>query len=343
MWDTVYEVCQVCMEEGKKLLKKSEVPPLFHEPFIESAYRRPFCGPIQCIKYAFVLHNDVGNFWTHFITFLAWTAWFMRFIKEDHLSSDYYAPLVCFWIGCCSYSLLSSLAHLFSPLSEVLYHVCFMLDYCGISLYMYGGGVAYYFYERPLTTSFYNWQYFNIGMQVIITLCALFFSCMSRYFWGRYRYTIRALSFSPAFFINVTPVFIRWFECHGEECIPESYWYHYWAMLCTFLLVLPFVTKIPERLAPGKFDLFIQSHQLFHVFATLATTNQLALILIDSKARQEVLTENARETGVYPSTKLYHLFVILLVIKLCIIFVLGILLKKGIIKNNKQSKHIKSF
>ena len=329
--------------EEKKLLTKSEVPPLFHEPFIESSYRRPFCGPLQCIKYAFTLHNDVGNFWTHFITLLAWSTWFIHAMKEDDLSSDYYIPLMCFWVGCCAYVTFSSLAHMFSPLSEVLYHVCFMLDYCGISLYMYSGGIVYYYYERPLTTSFYNWEYFNIAIQVMVTICSLFFSCMSRFFWARYRYTIRALSFSPSFFINLTPLFLRWFECQSDECIPESYRYHGWGILCTFLLVLPFVTKIPERLAPGKFDLFIQSHQLFHIFAVLATTNQLAVILIDSKARRQALTQNAQETGVYPSTILYHLFLIILVIKLCIIFVLGVLLKKGIVKSNKQHEHIKSF
>lgn len=329
--------------EEKKLLSKSEVPALFHEPFIESAYRRPFCGPVQCIKYAFTLHNDVGNFWTHFITFVAWSVWFTFVIKEEDLSSDYYIPLVCFWIGSCSYAMFSSLAHLFSPLSEVVYHVCFMLDYCGISLYVYGGGVAYYYYERPLTMSFYNWENLNIAIQVIITIGGLFLSCMSRYFWGRYRYSIRALAFSPPFFINLTPLILRWLECHGEECIPDSYWYHGWGILATCLLVFHFVSKIPERFAPGKFDIFIQSHQLFHIFAAMATTNQLIVILMDSRRRQDVLTTNAQVTGVFPSKKLYHLFLMLLVINLCIVFVLGVLLKKGIVKSNKQREHIKSF
>ena len=329
--------------EEKKLLTRSEVPALFHEPFIESAYRRPFCGPLQCMRYAFTLHNDVGNFWTHFVTFLAWLAWFVLVINTDDLSSDYYVPLKCFWIGCCSYAIFSSLAHMFSPLSNELYHVCFMLDYCGISMYTYGGGLAYYYYERPLNNQFYNSESLNIAIQVTITLCSLFFSCMSRYFWGRYRYTIRALSFSPAFFINLTSVIIRWLKCHGEDCVPQSYWYHGLGIMFTFLLVFHFVTKIPERLAPGKFDIFIQSHQLFHVFAALATTNQLTAIMIDSKARQDVLTKDAEETQVFPSSKLYHLFVIILVIKLCIITVLGVLLKKGIVKSNKQREHIKSF
>jgi len=208
---------------------------------------------------------------------------------------------------------------------------------------MYGGGIAYYYYERPLTISFYNWEKVNIAIQVMITIASLFLSCMSRFFWGRYRYTIRALAFSPPFFINLTPVILRWLECHGEECVPASYWYHAWGIFFTCLLVFHFVTKIPERLSPGKFDVFVQSHQLFHVFAALATTMQLIVILTDSQTRQEALIRNAQETGVFPSRKITYIFLIILVIKLCIVFVLGVLLKKGIVKSNKQREHIKSF
>jgi len=328
--------------EEKKLLMKSEVPDLFVEPYITSAYRRPFCGLLQCVKYAFTLHNDVGNFWTHFLALIMWITW-LRFVMWDYdLSSDYYGPLLWYWIGCCSYVFFSSFAHMFSPLSEVMYHVCFMLDYTGISMYMYGGGVAYYYYERPLNVTFYSWEGVNIGIQVVITVTALVLSCLSRFFWKRYRYTIRAMSFAPPFFINIIPVILRWFECQGEECILSSLPYHACAIMFTFLTVLPFVTKMPERLAPGKFDIFFQSHQLFHVSAVITTTNQMKLLLLDSRGRQEILTKNVQQTGIFPSaSKVYNLFLFILAVKLCVVFTLGVLLKKGIVKDNKR-KHTKS-
>ncbi|XP_065901488.1 membrane progestin receptor gamma-like [Dysidea avara] len=329
----------------KKLLVKSEVPDLFVEPYITSAYRKPFCGPLQCIKYAFTLHNDVGNFWTHFLTLVIWITWLLFVMQDYDLSSDYYGPLLWCWIGCCSYAFFSSFAHMFSPLSEVMYHVCFMLDYTGISMYMYGGGVAYYYYERPLTLTFYSWEGVNIGLQVMVTMMALVFSCLSRFFWRRYRYTIRAMSFAPPFFINITPVILRWFECQGEECVLSSLPYHAYATLFTFLTVLPFVTKMPERLAPGKFDIFFQSHQLFHVSAAITTTSQMKLLLLDSRGRQEILTKNAQQTGIFPSaSKLYSLFFIIFAVKLCVVILLGVLLKMGIVKDNKRKdvKHPKS-
>ncbi|EPY22255.1 hypothetical protein AGDE_13517 [Angomonas deanei] len=34
-----------------------------------------------------------------------------------------------------------------------------------------------------------------------------------------------------------------------------------------------FIFKIPERWFPGQFDLFLNSHQLWHIFVLLATMN----------------------------------------------------------------------
>jgi len=316
---------------------KCEVPDLFLEPYITSAYRRPFCGPLQCIKYAFTLHNDVGNFWTHFLTLVIWVTWLLHIMQDYDISSDYYGPLLWFWIGSCSYAFFSSVAHMFSPLSDVMYHMCFMLDYNGISLYSFGSGVAYYYYERPLTLEFYSWEGVNIGLHVLIAINALVLSCLSRFFWRRYRYTIRAFSFAPAFFSGIISVILRWRECQGDECVPSSLPYHIYAVLLPILTMVLFVTKWPERFFPGKFDIFFQSHQLFHVSAALSTTNQMKLLLIDSWSRQKVMTSNAQLTGIFPSaSKVCNLFLLVLVVQMCVILVLGLSLKMGIIKDNKR-------
>ena len=321
----------------KKLFAKTEVPPIFQEPFITSAYRRPYCGPLQCIKYTFTLHNDVGNFWTHFLTLIAWLLWLLFVMRDYDLFSDYNAPLLCYWIGCCLYVLFSSVAHMFSPLSDVMCHVCWMLDYFGISMYMYSGGVAYYYYERPLASTFYKWEYLHLGLQTSINISALISSSLSRFFWRQNRHIIRAFSFIPGFVFDLVPVFLRWSGCHSNDCIPSSVPYHLFMILCCSFLILLFVTKFPERYAPGKFDVVFQSHQLLHVFGSLATTAQIKLLLLDSRARQACLTDDTKSTGIYPSAyKSYSLFLITLTTKLAVIFVMWILLHKGIIKSNKE-------
>ena len=320
------------------LLTKAEVPPLWQVPYITTAYRRPYCGPLQCIKYAFILHNDVGNFWTHFLTFIAWLLWLLFVTRYYDMFSDYNAPLLCFWIGCCSYVLLSSVAHMFSPMSDVMCDVCWMLDYAGISIYMYMIGIAYFYYERPLTSTFYKHEYLQLAIQTCLTIPAFTASSLSRFFWGRYQHIIRGVTFMPAFLFSNFTVVLRWSECHGEECIPNSMPYHAFMVSSCVVFITIFITRVPERLAPvGKFDIFFQSHQVFHIISAIATTALMKLLLVDSKERRKVLTEDTKLTGIFPTAdKVYSLFSITVTVQLSIIVVLWILLHKGVIRNDKH-------
>jgi len=148
-------------------------------------------------------------------------------------------------------------------------------------------------------------------MQVVITVTALVLSCLSWFFWKRYRYTIRAVSFAPPFFINIIPMILGWFECQGEECILSSLPYHACVIMLTFLTVFPFVNKMPECLAPGKFDIFFQSHQLFPVSTVITTTNQMKLLLLDNRGRQEILTK-------MPSKQRFSLLLVKYTIYFCL-------------------------
>jgi len=329
--------------KGETLLTRSEVPAIFQQPFLTTAYRRPYCGPLQCIKYAFTLHNDVGNFWTHFLTLIAWLVWLPFIMRDYDMFSDYNAPLLCYWIGCCSYVLFSSVAHMFSPISDVMCDVCWMLDYAGISIYMYMVGITYFYYERPLSSMFYKHENLQLAIQTGLTVPAFTASSLSRFFWGRYQHIIRAVTFVPAFLFDFFTVLMRWSECHGEECIPNSMPYHAIMISSCVVFIIVFITRIPERLAPaGKFDVFFQSHQLFHVINSIATTALINLLLVDSKERREVLMEDTKLTGIFPTAyKVYSLFSITVTVHLSIIVVLWILLHKGVIRNNKH-KHVKS-
>jgi len=149
----------------------------------------------------------------------------------------------------------------------------------------------------------------------------------------------------PAYFLDLATVLLRWSECHGDNCIPISLPYHACMVLGCALFISVFITRVPERFAPGKFDIFFQSHQLFHVLNGLASSALTKLLLLDSKERQMVLTEDAKLTGAFPTAyKVYGLFIITLTVKLSIILVIWTLLQKKVIKSNKQisSKHDKS-
>lgn len=58
------------------LLNASETSSDFREPHIHTDYWPVNISTWKCIKYIFVVHNNWGNFWTHFVTFWMWLAWF---------------------------------------------------------------------------------------------------------------------------------------------------------------------------------------------------------------------------------------------------------------------------
>jgi len=227
---------------------------------------------------------------------------------------------------------------MFSPLSDVMCHVCWMIDYAGISMYMYVIGVSYYYYERPLTSTFYKSEYFLLALQTGLTIPAFTASSLSRFFWGQYQHIIRAVTFLPAYLFDLVTVLMRWSECHGEDCIPSSLPYHALMISGCVLFILVFITRVPERFAPGKFDVFFQSHQLFHVLNGLSSIALTKLLFLDSKERQSMLIEDAKLTGAFPKAYIvYSLFAITLTVKLSIILVLWALLHKGVIKSNKET------
>jgi len=55
--------------------------------------------------------------------------------------------------------------------------------------------------------------------------------------------------------------------------VPMEYMYYWMGMLCcVFLGLLVKSSTIPERFFPGKFDVFFQSHQLWHIFINVGNS-----------------------------------------------------------------------
>ena len=274
------------------LLNKDQLSSEYTEPFIMTGYRQPGTTLMGSIKYAFVLHNDVGNFWIHFISFVAWIVWlgYMACYKIDFTDSYYY-PLLCFWVGSCCYVLLSSMAHLLSTISSNVRSVLFIFDYFGITIYSLGGVIGGFFYEQSTNSSLFKYQGFIILLGVAFAISATFFNGMTRFYWRKYRVMVRALAFIVPYGLSVTPVTQRLFECMITEnqCIQETMFFHFSGYVLTFMTIFLFASNLPERLAPGKFDYFFQSHQLFHVTSVLETCIKMYAFPLDAQLRRSVL------------------------------------------------------
>ncbi|XP_039705725.1 membrane progestin receptor delta isoform X1 [Pteropus medius] len=80
----------------------------------------------------------------------------------------------------------------------------------------------------------------------------------------------------------------------GREALSPSHGYH---LLCALLTGSLFASRLPERLAPGRFDYIGHSHQLFHVCAVLGTHFQLEAVLADMGSRQAWLATQEPPLG----------------------------------------------
>ena len=110
------------------LLHHTQIPSVYKEPFIINHYRKPDCSFSDCVRYGFVWHNDVWNFWTHFVPLWVWLTWLYALSYQYDFTDSYYYPLLCFWFGGCIAALFSSMAHMFGCKSFTVRTVCFMVE-----------------------------------------------------------------------------------------------------------------------------------------------------------------------------------------------------------------------
>ena len=277
-------------------LRSDEVPAQFREMFICSGYRKPYSTAMDCVKSAFLPLNETVNVWTHFVPFLLFLVRFAFLFSKYSLIKDAYVyPLLSFAIGICGFLLMSSGAHLFNSMSPRVRHICFFFDYSAISVYSVGAGQAFYFYSRSLNSSdtLFNSCSAFLAISCLISVFSTFTCCASRHRWPKMKYVIRTLCFVLAFFFNSFPYLHRVFVDSAsqfdapEEQLAISYFRRH--SLFYLISALANMSRMPERLIPGVFDLVGHSHHFLHVFTALGAADQFTAIQIQMESRRNDL------------------------------------------------------
>ncbi|XP_041895526.1 membrane progestin receptor gamma, partial [Corvus kubaryi] len=96
----------------------------------------------------------------------------------------------------------------------------------------------------------------------------------------------RILAFVYPYIFDSIPIFYRLSRCVAGGCSEGSIRLHFRHSLCALLTFLILTSRLPERLAPGTFDLIGHSHQLFHVCGILGTHFQLEAVSMDMAERR---------------------------------------------------------
>ncbi|KAL5111003.1 Adiponectin receptor protein [Taenia crassiceps] len=232
----------------------------------------------QCFRSIFRIHTETGNIWTHLIGCLCFLVLCIAFLVHPGLDLPWDETLVItfFFVSAILALGFSWTFHTVYCYSEPVGRLFSKLDYMGIALLIIGSFVPWIHY------SFYCHVPSKIIYQsgiIVLGIICMVISSQDRFCTPKYR-SVRAALFLSLGLSAVVP-FVHYVFLEGFWNTINSSGVG-WLVLMALLYItgaLIYAFRIPECLYPGKFDIWFQSHQIFHVFVVLAALVHLYSIL----------------------------------------------------------------
>jgi len=237
--------------------------------FIRQGYRPPLPSFWDCIKSIFSIHTETGNIWTHMlgcIAFLGVASFFLS-CEDPEIRTEDKMVFSAFFTGACVCLGLSTCFHTFLCHSEWAGQLFSKLDYVGIALLIMGSFVPWLYYS--FYCDFYP-RVIYLCIEIILGITSIVVSLWPRFGEPKYR-PLRAGVFMSFGLSGVIPavhysVAEGWLKALNQASLG-------WLILMGLLYIIGtmfYALRIPERFFPGKFDIWFQSHQIFHVFVVAA-------------------------------------------------------------------------
>lgn len=237
--------------------------------YLHNGHRPPLPSFTECFKSIFRIHTETGNIWTHLLGCIAFIGAMVVFItrpSEELPLSDKLA-LGTFFMGAIVCLGLSFAFHTVYCHSEFVGKLFSKLDYCGIAILITGSFVPWLYYGfyckvRPMII--------YLTVVIILGIAAMIVSLWDKFSESRFR-PLRAGVFATFGLSGVIPA-IHYSIAEGwlNAIYTASLG---WLILMGSLYILGaiiYAFRIPECLFPGKFDIWFQSHQIFHVLVIAA-------------------------------------------------------------------------
>ncbi|EDV91361.1 adiponectin receptor protein isoform X1 [Drosophila grimshawi] len=259
VWEASWKVCHY--RNLPKWLQDND--------FLHRGHRPPLPSFRACFKSIFRVHTETGNIWTHLLGCIAFIGVALYFVSRPTVEIQFQEKLVfgAFFIGAIICLGFSFAFHTLSCHSVEVGRLFSKLDYCGIALLIMGSFVPWLYY------GFYcHYQPKVIYLSVVCVL-----GCLSIIvsLWDKFSEPslrpLRAGVFMSFGLSGVIPaihysIMEGWFSQISRASLG-------WLILMGLLYILGallYALRVPERWFPGKFDIWFQSHQLFHVLVIAA-------------------------------------------------------------------------
>ncbi|GAU89113.1 hypothetical protein RvY_01704 [Ramazzottius varieornatus] len=235
--------------------------------FLRAGHRPQIQSFRECFRSMFRIHTETGNIWTHLLGCVAFLGVAIYVFASDGFPSDEKLVFSAFLIGaiiCMTFSFMFHTVYCHSRTVGLLF---LKLDYCGIAILIVGSIIPWLhfaFYCQPIA----KWSY--MGVISFLGISAVVVSLWDRFSQPRFRPMRAALflalgssGFVPAIHSIVGQGWVR--------SMQEASIHWLFAMGALYIVgSLIYACRLPERLFPGRFDIWFQSHQIFHVFVVVA-------------------------------------------------------------------------
>jgi len=249
--------------------------------FILTGYRGELNSWRKCLNSVFgYLHNETVNIHTHlyacvlFLFFLlTFNASYMN-SREDVSWADR-TVFVVFLSSAAFCLFCSAFFHMSSSHSKDVATRCNALDYSGIIVLIIGSFypcLYYGFFCEP----YYKLCYLSFFTAAGLAAAYVVLSPGCRGPAGRHARTKVFIALGLGGIIPVTHLTLS----NGINTLQEMGFH--WILAAGAIYIagaILYANRVPERLAPGKFDLFFSSHQIFHVFVIIAALSTYACVL----------------------------------------------------------------
>lgn len=259
VWEASWKVCHY--KNLPKWLQDND--------FLHRGHRPPLPSFTACFKSIFRLHTETGNIWTHLLGCVAFIGVAAYFLSRPSVEVQVQEKIIfgAFFAGAIICLGFSFAFHTVSCHSVEIGRLFSKLDYCGIALLIMGSFVPWLYY------GFYcHYQPKVIYLSVVSVL-----GCLSIIvsLWDKFSEPtlrpLRAGVFMSFGLSGVIPAIHYgymegWFSQISQTSLG-------WLALMGLLYIsgaLLYALRVPERWFPGKFDIWFQSHQLFHILVIAA-------------------------------------------------------------------------
>lgn len=170
----------------------------------------------------------------------------------------------CFCLGC------SAIFHLFTDMNELVSRKLKYLDYAGISILISGSSFAmlyYVFYCRPTTLFLYSMLIFTASL-IVFTIS------LGPYIHEEKQATLKMALYGGLGLVNVFPfgqmIYLAFFSTFsGDLPVNVGYIYVFLSAISYLGGLYIYTHKFPERRFPKRFDIWLNSHVIWHCCVVL--------------------------------------------------------------------------